>query len=336
MMKPILALTSLVTSVGLVTGTEFPKIEISNGQIRASVYLPDAKNGFYRGTRFDWSGVVYSLKYQGHEYYGPWFQRTDPKVHDFIYDGSDIVTNACSATMGPVDEFDQLGWEQSKPGGTFVKIGVGALRKPEGGRYDHFHFYEVADPGKWSVTTRPDSVEFVQELAATSLGYGYRYRKTLRLTAGKSEMVVEHSLRNTGKRAIETTLYNHNFLVLDGQAPGPGFVITVPFQIQSQHPPNRGLAEIRGNQIVFLKTFEGRDLVEFAISGFGADPSDNQIRIETAKAGAGMTITGNRPLVDHNLWSIRTTVAMEPFIAIAVEPGSEFAWTSTYNFYTLP
>ena len=38
-------------------------------------------------------------------------------------------------------------------------------------------------------------------------------------------MVMSHQLRNTGKRSIVSSVYNHNFLVLDGQPPGPDFVI---------------------------------------------------------------------------------------------------------------
>jgi hypothetical protein len=49
---------------------DFPRAEISNGQITAKMYLPDAQNGYYCSTRFDWSGAVYSLTYKGHEYYG--------------------------------------------------------------------------------------------------------------------------------------------------------------------------------------------------------------------------------------------------------------------------
>jgi hypothetical protein len=36
------------------------------------------------------------------------------------------------------------------------------------------------------------------------------------------------------------------------------------------------------------------------------------------------------------LWSIRSVLAMEPFIAIAIEPGQEFSWTTTYEYFTLP
>ncbi len=106
-----------------------PVAEISNGKVRVSVYLPDPVNGFYQGTRFDWSGVVASLEANGRSYYGPWFTKRSETVHDFIYDGEDIVAGPCSSTMGPADEFHPLGYDAAKPGGAFVKIGVGMLKR---------------------------------------------------------------------------------------------------------------------------------------------------------------------------------------------------------------
>jgi hypothetical protein len=334
MMKKTLALIPL--GLGLLGGADFPLAEITNGQIQAKIYLPDAKNGYYRATRFDWSGVIYSLQYNGHKYYGPWFQKTDPKVHDFVYRGPDIVSSPCTAITGPVDEFAPLGWDEAKPGGSFIKIGVGALRRPDKGKYDNYRLYEIIDSGKRSIKQDRGSIEFTQELADSSSRYGYTYRKTMRLTEGMAQMVMEHRLKNTGGRAIRTSVYNHNFLVLDGQAPGPGFVITVPFQIQTRHPPNKELAEIRGNQIVYLKLLQNRDIVTTPLEGFTDSPKDNDIRIENSRLGAGMRITGDRPLSSESLWSIRAVLAMEPFVSVAIEPGNEFTWKGTYNYYTLP
>jgi hypothetical protein len=335
-MKKIVVLSLLgVSSALLLAAADFPTSEITNGQIRARVYLPDVKKGFYRATRFDWSGVVYSLQYSGHEYYGRWFQKIDPTVHDFVYKGADIVASPCTAITGPVDEFAPMGWQQAKPGGGFIKIGVGVLRKPDEGKYDNFRLYEIIDSGKWAVKTNRDFIEFTQEVADSSSGYGYSYRKSVRLMSGRPEMVLEHSLRNTGTRAIRTSVYNHNFLVLDGQPPGPGLVITVPFQIQRGQLSNKELAEIRGNRIVYLKTLENQDVVTTPLRGFGITPKDNAISIENHKLGAGMRITGDRPLSSESLWSIRAVVAMEPFVSIALEAGQEFSWKSTYSYYTL-
>jgi hypothetical protein len=196
--------------------------------------------------------------------------------------------------------------------------------------------YEIVDGGKWSVGKSRDSIDFTQELSDSSSGYGYVYRKALRLVKGQAEMVLEHSLKNTGTRAIRTTVYNHNFLVLDNQPPGAPLAITVPFQIQTQRPPNKELAEIRGNRIVYLKTLEGQDVVTTPLEGFSDSPKDSEIRIESTKLGAGMKISSDRPLARESLWSIRSVVAMEPFVAIAIEPGAEFSWKSTYSYYTLP
>jgi hypothetical protein len=317
---------------------ETPQVEITNGQLRAKLYLPDARKGYYQGTRFDWSGVIAALEYKGHNYYGPWYNRIDPRVNDFEYEGAEIVASTCSGIPGPVEEFETnhraLEFDEAPVGGTFIKIGVGVLRK-DSADYDYVKQYEIVDPGKWSVKTHRDSVEFTQELTDPATGYGYLYRKTVRLIAGKPEMVLEHSLKNTGRRAIRSSVYNHNFLVLDHQPPGPDFSITLPFQIHSPHPPNKDLAEIRGNQVVYLKTLANRDVVSTPLLGYSESPKDNEIRIENHRVGAGMLIRGNRPLSHLNLWSIRSVLAMEPFIAMNIEPGSEFTWEDSYQYYSL-
>jgi hypothetical protein len=113
-------------------------------------------------------------------------------------------------------------------------------------------------------------------------------------------------------------------------------MITVPYTIQSSRPPSAEFAEVRGNQFVYLKALENEDRVQTLIGGFGDTPKDNEIKIENRRVGAGMRITGDRPLSRLNLWSIRTVLAVEPFIAMTIEPGSEFTWKVSYQFYTLP
>jgi hypothetical protein len=246
-------------------GGSYPTAEITNAWVRVRLYLPDAKTGFYRGTRFDWAGVIGSAEFAGHDYFPQWFQRVDANVRDFIYDGPDIVAGLCTAITGPSEEFvsdgGALGFDEAGPGGNFIKIGVGVLRKPDDGKYDMFRLYEIVDGGKWSVRRQPDAVEFRQGLSDPSTGYGYDYRKTVSLAKDKPELVLEHSLRNTGRRAIHSSVYNHNFLYLDRQSPNPDISITFPFSIQASPAPDSRLAEVRRNQILFRKTLSGEDRV---------------------------------------------------------------------------
>ena len=332
------ALFGLVADLGL-GAADYPQAAISNGRIKAKLYLPDAKQGYYRGTRFDWSGIISSLEYKGHNYYGPWFEGMDPDVHDYVYRGSEIIASPCSAITGPVEEFNSdgtaLGWDEAKVGGTFIKIGVGVLRK-DSPQYGFVHLYEIVDHGKWSISQHPDSVEFSHELSDPASGYAYLYRKTVRLIEGKPELVLEHSLKNTGRRTIQSSVYNHNFLVLDKQPPGPDFSISVPFPIKSPRPPDKRLAEIRGNRFVYLKVLENQEVVQTPLLGFSDKVSDYEIRIENHKVGAGMRITGDHPLSNGNLWSIRSVLAVEPFISMTIDPGQEFTWKTSYEYYTIP
>jgi hypothetical protein len=332
---PDLVPAVLLTAVSYAAGP--PQAEISNQHIRAKLYLPDAAEGFYRSTRFDWSGVIHSLTFQGHDYYGPWFSKLDPTVRDFTYRNGEIVVGAVSAMTGPVDEFQRpLGYDAAAPGGTFVKIGVGVLRKPDATPYAAMKPYEIVDAGKWKVEKKADSVEFVQELKDASSGYGYVYVKTVRLTAGKPELVISHRLTNTGRLPIQTNVYNHNFLVLDRMPPGPDYTITVPFEIKSSRPPSPEAGAIKGNRITYAKALENQERLAFPIEGFGPDAKDYDFRIENAKAGVGMRITGDRPMSRVALWSIRSTLAVEPFLEIAAEPGKDFTWSYTYTYYALP
>jgi len=271
----IAAVVCMVTGgclVNALQAADYPQAEITNGQIHAKLYLPDAQNGFYRSTRFDWSGLINSLAFGGHNYYGPWFTKQDPAVRDFIYKDPDIVVSAESGSMGPADEFQTpLGFDAAPVGGTFIKIGVGVLRKADNSPYSAFKKYQLVDPGKWSVRKGADFVEFTQELNDPATGYGYVYRKTVRLTSGKPEMVISHSLKNTGRQPIVSNLYNHNFLVLDHGATGPDDTIILPFEVRTSHPANKELAEVRGKQIVYLKTLQDREYGRDARGRFSGD-----------------------------------------------------------------
>ncbi len=340
LLRSSLFLLALAAGAPAITQTlEPPQARISNGVVRVSFYLPALKSGFYRGTRFDWSGVIRSLEYNGHNYYGPWFTKTDPKVIDFIFQGGDIVAGPCSAITGPVEEFSwqekALGFDQAKAGGTFIKIGVGVLRRPDEQAYNPYRLYEIVNPGKWSVRTKNDSMEFTQELSDPPSGYGYRYTKTIRLANGKPEMILEHTLENTGRRTIETSVYDHNFLVLDKQPIGPDFAITLPFTIHAQHLQSADLMQIAGHRFTYRKKIEGRETVSAEFSGFRNTADDYKITIENRKDGMGMQIAGNRPLSKENLWSIRSVLAVEPFIDMSIEPGKTFSWRYDYTYYSL-
>lgn len=314
----------------------YPQSEISNGILRAKIYLPDADKGFYRGTRFDWAGVIGSLEYGGHEYFGPFFEKFTPSVSDVVI-GDPIEAGVNSAASGPVEEFvsapdgSALGYDEAKAGESFCKIGVGSLRKIDDSPYSSYTNYPIVSTGKRTTKSGPDWIELTQELECGS-GYSYRYQKTIRLAKGEPVMTIEHRLVNTGKRAIETQVYDHNFLTIDHQTTGPALSVSFPFSLEPMGKLEH-LAEVRGNQLSFPKEFEGSDTFYAEFKGFGYDAKDYAITVEDKNTGAGVVISGDQPLAHLGLWAVRTVVAPEPYIQIKVPVARDVRWIYTYRFY---
>jgi hypothetical protein len=313
----ILAALPAVT-LSAVSADVFPEAEITNGVLRARLYLPDSEKGYYRGTRFDWSGVMPVLEYNGHSFSGQWFEKYAPMTHDAI--------------MGPVESFSPLGYDDAGTGGRFVQIGVGVLARADGSPYSPFKYYRVLNAGAWKVKKSRDKVEFRQQVNED--GYSYTYDKTVQLLKGKPELALTHSLKNKGKRALETDVYDHNFFMLDNQRTGPGLVLRFPFALTSEQARGLGeLAAIHGNSIVILRPFADKESVYAILHGYGDQTSDYDIRLENQNTGAGVRITSDRPLSKLVYWGSAKTLCPEPYIHVKAQPGEKFTWTIRYEFY---
>jgi len=306
-----------------------PHHDISNGIVSAKVYLP-GEGGLYRGTRFDRTGVVAQATYKGQNYGQYWFSSTSPAVHDFIWQNGQVTVSTASGAAGPVEEFTTIGYDEAGAGGKFLKIGVGILKRgPEA--YDFVHTYPVVNEGKRSESATKTQVRLTHDLSDKDTGYGYSYVKTVRLVPGKAQMVIEHVLKNTGTKPIETAVYCHNFLTL---SPGnENVTITAPFNISADKPFTPGAAEVSGKTIRYLRAVKEGESVTSPISGFGTSVSDYDFKVTNTKSGFGQRIRADQPLARINFWSIRTNVSWEPYIAISLKPGESKKWTYTYDYF---
>jgi hypothetical protein len=301
---------------------DYPKATISNGLIHAVVYLPDAKNGYYRGSRFDWSGVVGCLAYKGHTYFGVWFPHYDPLLHDAI--------------TGPVEEFrprdaSPLNYDQAKPGELFVKPGVGVLRRIDDGPFKFSAPYPIVDGGKWTVSARGGGVSFRQDLRGPA-GISYIYTKDLKLDKHRPVLILEHEMKNTGTSTIETDVYNHDFFMLDGVPTGPGMVVRFPFEPKSETGFAIG-ARIDGKEIVYERELQTGESAASSLTGFSSNVSDFDFTVENEKTGVGVEQSGDLPISSLFFWSIRTTICPEAYVHLKIAPGQTAHWTIRYRFY---
>jgi hypothetical protein len=297
----------------------FPEVQITNGLIKVNLYLPDVEKGYYRATRFDWSGVISSLEFKDHSYFGQWFDDYNPEIHDAI--------------MGPVEEFTPVGFDKAKPGEAFLKPGVGIIVRPDHTPYSSFKLYIIKNPGVWKVIKKADQVEFVH--VVQDAVYAYEYKKSVQLVKGKPEMVLIHTFKNTGLNPVETNVYDHNFFIIDNYHSGPDVRVKLAFNPGGKFQGPQDVAKFENNQLLFKRALvKGESIYCDGFSGVGDTPDEYDIRIENIKTGAGVRITCDQPLLKLVFWACPATACPEPYIHVKIDPGQEYSWKIKYDFYT--
>lgn len=306
-----------------------PSKTITNGIVSAKVYLP-VPFGFYRATRFDHAGMITHITYKGHDYGRYWFVKTSPDVKNFTYDKDGLVANSNNFAAGPVEEFGENGFDAAGMNGRFLKIGVGILRR-DTDKYDRFHTYPILTEGKRTTTATQNSIRFTQVIANDPSGYGYVYTKTVTIVPGKAELRIEDRLRNTGKKPIDTTVYNHNFMTL---SPGEdGVELTAPFKLTNTRPMPADVVKFDGDHMTYLRGLTGEEQVASDLTGFTNAVADNDFKITATKTGYGVRIRADKPVTRLLWWSVPSTMGIEPYMDIKVAPGQETHWTNTLDYY---
>lgn len=296
-----------------------PRATITNGSVDAVVLLPDAQNGFYRGTRFDWSGVVWCLTYKGHHYFGEWNARS------------------ANSITGPVEEFNgadgrtPLGYDQAKPGELFVKPGVGVLRRVDQQSYRFNAVYPIVDSGKWTVRSEKRGVTF-RHVLNSPLGIAYVYEKKLMLEPKEPVLVIQHQMKNTGKEPIDIQVYNHDFFVIDGTRTGPDMTLRFPFTPIADKPFQNG-ARIEGNQIVYDRELADGQTAAGNITGFSDKAADFRFVVENTRTGVGVEQIGDQPITRIMFWSNPKTICPEAYVHLVIPPGKTGRWSIRYRFF---
>jgi hypothetical protein len=112
-----------------------PSVEISNGSIRRPICL--TQKGFYR-VRASTGQGSWQAHLRGHNFYGPWFTKTDPWC-------ATSATSTLTSRRAAERDHGHRRVRDRRPGftrerragATFFKVGVGVPRKPADGAVQH-------------------------------------------------------------------------------------------------------------------------------------------------------------------------------------------------------
>jgi hypothetical protein len=288
------------------------------------IYVPDPARGFYRGGRYDWSGIVAQATYNGHRYFAT------PAAQFGAGD---------AAPAGVVEEFDPThpqGYDDAPENEAFVKIGVGLLRRVREAAYAPDKPYTLLKTPPWRIIERDDSVEFFQDVVDVR-GYAYEYRKLVTLVLDPPSFTIERHLRNTGMKILRTTHVCRPFVRLDDAPIGAGYHVAFNFPPQlapAAAAALAGRAEIRGNDLWLLSP--PPEMLWAELTGYAATSESKEIRVIASATPAQLAILPDYGLSKLQVAATRDYVSPQTSVDIVLKPDDIKFWTTTFQLELRP
>ena len=338
--------------------------------MRVVVADPRAAEPYYRGTRFDRTGIILSLESGGHRYVQPWQRHYNPVSHDavsgpaeeFLPVFPDAGLVRSGADFGKQESYPLSGNASRSPSPApqspaFVKIGVGLLRD-DGEPYDRFKLYDVLDPGRLTVTLEPsdpgcaaDAVReafpdrdlsgFRNRAAASpcsravfrhTLDSFYDYVKTVEIP-DEGCLRITHTLRNDGTEALDTYVYCHNFFILDGAPTGRATRFEFPFHPVGDWRAPYDSVHLTEHGIAFDRDLRPEETVFMGNLRPQCGSADGyRFTLRNLENGLSVEAACSQPMEYAVFWSNSDVSCLEPYLPIHLNPGQSTRWTLDYQF----
>ena len=304
----------------------YPFFVLENNEMKVMIYTPNQKTGYYRGPRFDWSGMIGKVEYRGHSFYADWHTPHDPENPEH--------------GIGPAEEYDMdnpPGFEEAVVGSPFIKIGIGTLTKTaDPPKYFFNNRYIILKAGMWTIAAGPQCAEFTQSTADTQSGYGYAYTKRISISA--NVLTIAHTLKNTGSKPIATEQYCHNFTCIDSQDIDTCYRVLFPFKPTMADDMKKGfegLAVLDGSQLRVTNALPGGRSLWASFGGLAGTVAENGFTVENTKTKASVSVKGSLPPSKFNFYAVKSAICPEPFVRIETKPGETVLWSTEMKFNIL-
>jgi hypothetical protein len=297
-----------------------PHVVLKNDKVTLTVLIPDDKNGYYRGSRFDWHGIVSKVEYAGHILFNEWKTPHDPNGHDDV-----------GGTAEEFGMFTPIGYDAAATGDPFLKIGIGLLQRTNQEKYEFWKPFKVLNTGREVMTSGLRTATFHQGIEFQD--YAYLYAKIVELDSAKPIFTIHRELKNTGKKPIRTDHYCHHFLSFDNKPVGPDYNLTFPVAPKPRPKSDfNKVTRLNGTDLTFTGVLE-TGTIYMELDGFGEKSDGFTATARDSKTGFGVKIIGDVPVREWHVWGIKTTLCPEPFVDIKLDPGETKKWSTRYELF---
>ena len=262
---------------------------------------PRVAEPYYRGTRFDRTGIILDLESGGHRYVQPWQRRYDPYSHD--------------AVSGPAEEFflEKIG----QSGETGPADGVTQPQRSENGR---------SRSRSLPAGPEPTSATFHHILD----GY-YDYVKTVEIPV-EGCLRLTHALTNAGPNPLDGHVYCHNFFLLDGAPTGRATRFTFPWRPIGDWRAPYDSVRLSDDGIVFDRDLRPEETVFMGNLRLPTATEGYRFKLQNLDNCFAVEAACDRPMEYAVFWSNADVSCLEPYIPFHIAPGQTFRWTLDYRF----
>lgn len=256
------------------------------------------------GPRFDTLGAVTSIRMNGVEF--------------------------CSRE-GLIDEFNiqpplsPPGYDEAKPEESFLKIGVGELVRPDRKTYKFSHPYAIRKIAPPVIKRLKNQLELKQTCSLEN-GWGYDYRKIIRIQPENAVLEIEYFLKNTGDNPILAEQYNHNWFNFGGGAVDESYALEHHLPTLEDLPAGFTAEDGR------ITLSEKLTKAKYYPSTISLPAGSNRFRLSQAGTGRAVTATGDFEVSRFALYGDQTALCPEVFAQASVEPGKSVKWVRRYEF----
>ena len=285
-------------------------IILKNDQLEIAMYKPGEG---YTGSRFDWTGFITQVTYEGHTFCTA--EQILPERKTTYGEG------LCGEFCISAADYAEL-----KKDDWFPKVGIGKMQKPndESSYRVHFNYVKTTGEFKWSQDN--DGVSF-HALPVRVNGYAADMKKTLRLEG--AVLIIDYTLANVGEKEIRVDEYAHNFMAVDGLPLSGDYNIKVPFRY------NEGMVD---HPDVIIKddgfTFARTPASTVAFSYMKSFKAVKSWELTHAKQRVGMREIDPFEVAFSRVWCQEHVAALSFYITIAVKPGQTKQWSRRFECFT--
>lgn len=314
----VLSMTACACLFALALQSQPAMHTLTNGCLTVKVMDPNAPDRYNTGVRFSPVANVLQVDVDGREYL------FSPETHDPVTENGGL---AMEFDLGGKDGPQPVSFAAAEMGESFVKIGVGVLKKTTA-KYEFYTQYPIMERAVTRAEWTSSSATFAQTCPGVN---DLAYDLGANITLSGNTLRIRYTLKNTGRRAFSTEHYTHNYFLFSGQPVGPGYALHFETPL-----PDDGVydgARREGKTLHFDQILPKAVNLVVPVSREGQGDVWRSLTAVCSVTKQSIHVSNTFPVSRIAVHATSRYLCPEQFVLIRLAPGETTEWERSFTFH---